>query len=238
MNPTLLVLAILFFSTLVRATFGFGDALVAMPLLALVVGVQTATPLVQLVAITIGLAIAGQTWRSIDLRITWRLILASILGIPVGLILLKTAPEALVIKGLGILLMAYGLYHLFRPQMPFLAGRWWAFGFGFLAGVLGGAYNTNGPPVIIYGTLRRWSPERFRATLQGYFVPTGLFILAGHGLGGLWTGRVLALYGLALPVVGLAVFTGNMLARRISAQRFARLIYIVLVGMGALLLVR
>ncbi len=52
MDATALVLVVLFCSTFIRATFGFGDALVAMPLLAMVVGLKTATPLVALVAST------------------------------------------------------------------------------------------------------------------------------------------------------------------------------------------
>ena len=47
--------------------------------------------------------------------------------------------------------------------------------FGFFAGILGGAYNTNGPPVVIYGSLRKWSPATFRATLQGYFFMAAFF---------------------------------------------------------------
>src|SRR5262249_25397617 len=46
--------------------------------------------------------------------------------------------------------------------------------FGFTGGVLGGAYGMNGPPLVVYGSLRHWSPEHFRATLQGYFLPASL----------------------------------------------------------------
>ncbi|RLD04929.1 MAG: sulfite exporter TauE/SafE family protein, partial [Chloroflexota bacterium] len=42
-STTLLVLAILFLSTFIRSALGFGDALIAMPLLAIVVGLQVAT---------------------------------------------------------------------------------------------------------------------------------------------------------------------------------------------------
>jgi hypothetical protein len=43
--------------------------------------------------------------------------------------------------------------------------------FRFEAGVLGGAYGMNGPPAVDYRALRRCSPQRFRATLQGSFLP-------------------------------------------------------------------
>ena len=106
-----------------------------------------------------------------------------------------------------------------------------------MAGVLGGAYNTNGPPVVIYGALRRWPPERFRATLQGYFLPTGLLILTTHGLAGLWTPQILQLYGLSLPLILTAIFLGGKLNQRISPGGFERLIYLSLLGLGFLLLV-
>ena len=51
------VLSILFLATLVRSTFGFGEALVAMPLLVNIVDFKTATPLVAMIACTISVAI-------------------------------------------------------------------------------------------------------------------------------------------------------------------------------------
>jgi len=87
---TVLVLLIILVSTLVRAVFGFGNALIAMPLLAMTpIGMKTATPLVALVATILSLVILVKDWRMIDLRSTWRLLVATIPGIPLGLILLK-----------------------------------------------------------------------------------------------------------------------------------------------------
>ena len=48
-----LILTILFISTLIRSTFGFGDALVAMPLLSLIIDIRLATPLVAVIALGI-----------------------------------------------------------------------------------------------------------------------------------------------------------------------------------------
>jgi hypothetical protein len=231
------VLAILFVSTLIRATLGFGNALLAMPLLALTVGLHTATPLVALASMTIAVLMLWGNWRSIDVRSAWRLILASLFGIPLGLLLLTSVPEHLVKALLGLLLVAFGLYNLFEFRLPTLSGRGSAYLFGFGAGVLGGAYNTNGPPVIIYGMLTGWTPEQFRATLQGYFFTSGILILFGHALAGLWTAAVLRLYLLSLPVVVLAVLLGNLLNRYIPPGRFNRIVYGVLIGMGILLIV-
>jgi hypothetical protein len=106
-----------------------------------------------------------------------------------------------------------------------------------MAGVLGGAYNTNGPPIIIYGVLTRWTPDQMRATLQGYFLPAGILILAGHGLAGLWTPEVLRFYAFTLPPVVLALLAGNRLSRKLPPGRFDKLVYGALVFMGVLLIV-
>lgn len=238
MLPTqtiLIVLAVLFVSTFIRSTLGFGDALLAMPLLALTVGIRTATPLVAFAASTIAAGILLGSWRQVDLKATWRLIVSTLVGIPLGLLLLRFAPETLVMRLLGTLLIAFGMYKLLAPQLPVLCSGGCAYVFGFFAGILGSAYNTNGPPVVIYSALQDWPPERFRATLQGYFFPTGLFILLGHGLAGLWTPQVFSLYAWALPGILLAVWLGGRLNQHIPPGRFDHVIYAALMVFGVVL---
>ncbi len=229
--------AILSISTFVRGTLGFGNALLAMPLLALMLGIRVATPLVALSSFTIAMLMLLGNWRDVELQSAWRLVLASFLGIPLGLWLLQGAPEALVKGLLGVVLVLFGLFNLTTLRLPRLTWKPAAFAFGFMAGVLGGAYNTNGPPIIIYGVLTRWTPEQMRATLQGYFLPAGILILAGHGLAGLWTPEVLRFYVLTLPLVVLALLAGSRLSRKLPPGRFDKLVYGSLVLMGVLLII-
>ena len=155
-----------FLSTFVRATFGFGDALIAMPLLALIIDIRTATPLVALVGNTIALLIFWKTWRSIHLKSAWKLVSSAVLGVPIGILLLKTAYVARIKFILGVVIIAFSVFELVRPKFHLEGEGKSPFLFGFLGGILGGAYNTGGPPVVIYGTLRRFPPDVFRATLQ------------------------------------------------------------------------
>jgi uncharacterized membrane protein YfcA len=233
----LTVFFILFISTFARSTLGFGDALIAMPLLTLVVGVKIATPLVAFMGTTIAATILWKNWRNVDVKAAWRLILSSLIGIPFGLLLLTVAPGDMVKIILGVVLILFGAYNLLRPQLAMLQNQHWAYVFGFVAGILGGAYNTNGPPVVVYGTLCRWPPVHFRATLQGYFLPTGFLILGGHALGGLWTRQVWQMYIFALPLIFAAIFFGGKLNQRIQPERFIQLLYAILIVLGLLLIV-
>ncbi len=237
-TTTLLVMGILFLSTFIRSALGFGDALIAMPLLAMIVGVQVATPLTAMGATTIAITILVRAWKKVDIKAAWRLVITTWIGIPVGIYFLKAAPELVVKSLLGITITGFGLYNLFVANLPHLLNENWAYLTGFIAGILGGAYNTNGPPVVIYGMLRRWDPEKFRATLQGYFLPTGLAILISHGLAGMWTQQVVNLYLYSIPVIITAVLVGGKVNKFIPQGKFDKIIYGFLVVVGVLLIIR
>ena len=232
------VVAVLCVSALSRGLIGFGNALVAMPLLALFCPIQIASPLVGMANLTGILVILVGNWRSVNLKAAWRLILACLVGIPIGLLFLKTADDTIVRFVLGAILIGYGLYNLISPKLPYLRNEALSWPFGLVSGILGGAFNSNGPPIVIYGGLRRWPPESFRATLQGVFLPTNLMVIASHAVAGLWTPDVLKLYAYSLPPMLLATLIGIRFGKRIPKEQFHRIVYGFLAAMGTLLIMR
>ncbi len=238
MTLVLPVVSILALSAFARGILGFGNALIAMPLMALVVSVQIASPVVALANLTGILIILAGNWRSVDFKAAWRLILGCLIGIPIGLYFIKNTNESLVRIILGVILIVFGLYYLISPRLPYLRGEGTSYACGLASGILGGAYNSNGPPIVIYGALRRWPPESFRATLQGVFLPTNLMVIAGHALAGLTTPTVLKLYAYSLPFMIGATILGIYLGKRIPQGQFNRIVYGFLVMMGVLLIVR
>ena len=231
----IIVVCVIFLSTLIRSAFGFGNALVAMPLLALVIGVKEATPLVALAGLVIALIMLIREWRELIWKDTLVLLISSMVGLPLGLLMLTAFPENIVRMFLGVILIGFGLYNLPGIQVPVMEKPALAVPFGFLAGILGGAYNTNGPPVVIYGVIRGWKKEAFRASLQGFFFVSSLMIVVGHALAGLWSGQILKDFIFSIPAVVLAVFLGEMIAKKITQENFNRVIYTFLILMGLLM---
>src|SRR6202020_3282904 len=180
------VLMVVFVATLIRSAFGFGEALIAVPLLALFIPLKVATPLSVLVSITIAAVVVVQDWRKIHVRSAGWLVVCSLFGIPVGLLLLTSIHQQGVKIVLAVLIIAFSIYSLFGRKPPELkndSGAW-LFGCGFAAGVIGGAFGMNGPPLVIYGAMRRWAAQHFRATLQAYFLPASLIGMVGYWLAG------------------------------------------------------
>lgn len=174
------VLTVIFVATLIRSAFGFGEALIAVPLLALLMPVEVAAPLAVLVSITVAVVIVLEDWHKVHFSSAWRLVMSTLFGIPLGLLLLTRVPGPVVKAILAVLIILFSTYCLLRRTPLELRDDRMAWLFGFVAGVLGGAYGMNGPPLVIYGTLRRWSAEHFRATLQGYFLPASVVGMAGY----------------------------------------------------------
>ena len=245
---TVSVLSILFIATLIRSAFGFGEALIAVPLLAFFIPLSVAAPLAVLVSITVAAIVVEQDWKKIHLASTGWLVFSTLFGIPLGLLLLMNSHQRLVKGALAVIIMVFAAYALFDqgvfggksngrgPLELKQDHRGWLLVCGFLAGVLGGAYGMNGPPLVVYGAMRRWSAQHFRATLQGYFLPASVIGMIGYWMAGLWTSRVTHYYLLSLPVTLVGVYAGRAINHRIQGEAFVKYLYFALAGIGAVLL--
>jgi len=235
---TAYMLLVIFVATLVRSVFGFGEALVAVPLLALRLPLKTAAPLAVLFSVTVALIIVIQDWRHVEFRSTGWLLGSTVVGIPVGVLLLARGNHRMLSAGLGILIVVFAVHALTRRKVRELGADnlGWLLGCGFCAGVLGGAFGMNGPPLAIYGAMRRWPAQRFRATLQSYFLPASALGLIGFLVAGLWNHDVTRYFLLALPCAVLAIVLGGFLNRRLRVDAFVRYVYLGLILVGAGLL--
>lgn len=201
---------------------------------------KVAAPLAVLLSITIAAIVVVQDWKQIHLRSTIWLVVPTLLGIPLGLLLLTSAGQRWVKAALASIVIAFSVFSLIGRRPPHLRAdsRPWLVACGFCAGILGGAYGLNGPPLAIYGAMRRWSAQQFRATLQGYFLPASMVGMSGYWLAGLWVSAVTHYYLLSLPIALPAVFLGRIINHRLRGDVFLRYVYLGLTGIGVLLLIQ
>lgn len=212
--------------------------MLAVPLLAICIPLKVAAPLAVLLSITIAAIVVAQDWKKVHWRSSAWLVLSSVAGIPLGLLLLAGGHQQLAKAGLALIIIGCSAYFLIG-RVPFHLqrdSRRWLLASGFCAGVLGGAYGMNGPPLAVYGMLRRWSPQHFRATLQGYFLVASLVGLFGYATAGILSATVSRYFVTSLPVVLVAILIGRALNRRLSGHGFFRVVYVGLVVIGAVLI--
>lgn len=229
---TVLLLVAVFMAATIQALTGFGFALVVMPLVTFALGLRDAAPLVALAALTLYTINLVRFRRSVDLAKVFRLAASSALGIPIGLWALATVDDSIIKPVLGLVVAAYAIYALLRLETSWVCPSLWLYPAGFLAGCLGGAYNTPGPPVILYASMRQWPRHEFRANLQTLFFINGVLVVAAHCVAGNLTPCVVTNYLIAVPTLLLGIFVGALLDPRIDRDRFRQLVAVLILLLG------
>ncbi len=233
MTEIILITVIIFLSSFVRSIFGFADALIAMPLLLMVTDLGLAAPLVALFSSVIAIGIIIKDIKSIKAIFDLPMLSVIILCIPLGTFFATIISEILINITLGLTLIVFALFKLFyKKTLKIKITNISKYIIAVLSGILGGAYNVNGPPIVIYGTISEWQPQEFRSRLQGFFLPTNLVICVTHYANGLWTERLFTNFSICLPFVGFAFLIGTYLNKRIKVETFNVTVYYLLLILG------
>lgn len=211
---------------------GFGVALVTMAMLPSVLGLQIATPLVALVAIALEFLMLIRYRASLKFRSISGLLLSSLIAIPVGVLYFRRLDEEIALIILGLVIVLYAVYALTGFRLPELKQPAWAWLFGLVSGLLGGAYNTSGPPVIVYGNCRSWSPQEFKSNLSGFFLAGSLVVVSTHWAGGNITSDVWFFFLLSLPALLIGFLLGQGMDRWLNPETFRRTVLVMLIVLG------
>jgi hypothetical protein len=161
------------------------------------------------------------------------LVLGSLLGIPVGIVILdRIHPEALKIMVAAVVIAA-SLVVYFAPRIrlerggvgsPLLAGA--------LSGMLRASTSMGGPPAVLYMLSRERQIEEFRSTLLAFFLPSSLLTVIGLTIAGRMTPEVLGTSAVALPALALGLLAGAWLRSRVQQEMFRTVVLAVLVFTG------
>jgi uncharacterized protein len=228
---------VIFVASFVMGLTGFGIALVAMAFLPWLMEPATAIIVLTIYALVFSLVVMVELRRHITPRPLVDLFVGTIVGTPLGVWLLASLPVSALNRLIGLVLVAVVVLEHYRA-LPALSGRGWALGAGFLAGVIGGAVGTPGPPVIVYATTQQWTPRTLKANIMTFFVVNQGVILLGYWWAGLLTRAVLTATAVfAAPAVAGALL-GIAAFGRLDAAVFRRIVFALLLVSGLLLLAR
>ncbi len=211
---------------------GFGSVLLSLPLLAMFLPIKTAIPLVSLLSWCMSLILIVQMRRHLQWPKIIPLLLAALPGIPVGVYLLKTMAPWVLELILGMVLVAFPVYHRYRRRGEKCPHGRWAYLAGFCSGCLGGSIGASGPPVIVYTALQPWPKDEIKVTLAGYFLISGLAVIAAQAGSGLITGRVMNLFWVGLPFLVAGVLGGSQCYGKITGESYRSVITLLILALG------
>lgn len=234
---------------LVQTIAGFGSALVIMPMLTYFIGIQSASTVMAIAGAAVTVAVLHQNRKGLRWAEAVPILIGSCTGIPLGTLALEALPAAPVVALLGVVLLAYALFRITlgnrfavetAPPQKNLSwtGRIPTVMVGLVAGLLGGAYATDGPPLVIYGAVKGWPKESFRSILQAVFLVDGVLIVVCHGAGGLVSTDVITYSAYGIPGMLAGLGAGMWLDRRISHEVFHKVLLVFVVLLGIALIAR
>ncbi|MBV6488152.1 MAG: sulfite exporter TauE/SafE family protein [Pseudorhodoplanes sp.] len=220
--------AIAVISGIVRGFSGFGSALIYIPLMAAVYEPLAAAVTFVMIDVATGIAFMLGIWR----RAVWREVLplaaSAILAAQFGALILQYADPVVLrwaisaLVGLIVAILASGWRYHGRPHLAVTVAV------GLFAGVLGGAAQISGPPIIIYWLGSMQDVAIVRANLIAYF---GLFsagsviTYAAHGL---ITVKLVALSVLLGPMHVLSMWAGSKTFSLASSAAYRRVAFVII----------
>lgn len=218
---------------------GFGSTVLSMPLLAQMLPLKFAVPLMLLLDITAFALFGARFRRGIRYdEIGW-LSAFMLAGMALGLTLLIRVPEQRLLAGLGLFVLAYAAYGLTRRGVAVALARAWCAPIGLVGGALSAMFGTGGVLFAIFNSGRIRDKGELRATNAAMIMASSIVRVVLFGLTGLLSQDGLFVSALLLaPAVIAGVLIGNRLHTSVPAAAVVRAVYLLLVVAGISLLMR
>lgn len=227
---------IVFLANVVEGITGFAGTMLAMPAAMLLIGVDEAKIILNMVAILVSVNIAVRNYRDMDKKQAGKLIVLMVLGMAVGVRLYEMLPARMLMSAYGILIILIALRGLFKKKERELH-KGMLICVVLLAGVIHGMFLSGGSLLVIYAVAVLKDKSVIRATLAPVWIVLNGMMLARNVMEGKVDAGLLRLTGICVMPVIFALLLGQMLHKRIKQEFFVKLTYVLLVISGCMLLV-
>ena len=238
MDSYLVVSGILFFSAFVMGLVGFGFGIISVPLLSLTVSPKNAIPFIIVFAWLTNIISLVKYRSCVPGKIVHRLALGAIIGVPVGVFILKSLNDPLLRTLLGIVTVVYVIANFFEVSLSRINfhDRYGPF-FGFASGCLTGAFGAGALPVLAF----LWGKDLDKKNWKGFFHYYWLFTLSSMlfvtGYFDLLNLEILMSCFVYLPVVVAGLLFGYMVFNIVRPDYFRKFVLLVVLFVGVNLIV-
>jgi len=221
----------------VQTVAGFAGGLFALPIILQVIPMQEAVAYLSVFLCLFSILLVYKTWPEIDKKTVKELSLGIVVGLAVGVIILKLGSPDILKRLLGVFILLFVGYHFLKKKKIRIPGGSGLF-FGLAGGVFSGMFSAGGPTYVMYVYNKIDGAAVFRATLIGILSITNILRLPMLVVSDILTVDILTNSLMILPFFVLALFFGNKLYTKINAHTFKNILMILLVVSGLSLLIR
>lgn len=238
MDPFLsyaLLALIILFASFVRGAAGFGLAMTAMPLLNLFMPYLDTVILAVYLNLMFSVVHLIRSRGSITRQNLILTLIFGIIGVTIGVIILKGVDQNLLKTIAGIIIILFGFSILAGLQLR-VKNKSIAFSSAALAGgILAGSASIGGPAaaIILGGTDMK--QEKFRYAMSVFFLVTYLYSAIMYGATGLLSGNNIKMVLFSLPFMAVGLIAGDKIAGKLNRKVFQRMVLILLIITGSII---
>jgi uncharacterized membrane protein YfcA len=239
MSPWLAVALAVVAGSAVKAVTGMGLPPVALPVLAMFVGVEDAVVIMALpTVVTNGALVTGNWEHRRENPVLGRMVALSAAGGIAGAWLLTNLDERAIAFAMGALVLAYVATRMRRngAALSIARARRWSTPVAVGGGVLQGATGLSGPLFGSFLHAQALRPPVFVFSIASLFQFSALAQLVTLAALGRYDGHLLALSSLASALALAVVLVVRPFAARVPLRAFDSLVMVVLVGSVAKML--
>lgn len=238
-----LVILVVFLTHVQEGITGFGCTVLALPFVVLLLGLETAVPVLVMLAWVLSVCIVAESWRKIVWSEYGKIVGLAAIGLPVGIWFSHAMPEVILRWILAVFMISIGIHGLWCQAVKEKVvkmnarTRWLVRGFIPLGGVIQGAFGSGGPLVVIYATRVLHDKSVFRVTLCLTWLTLNSILLGQWAVRSMIDVRMLSIVAMCLPFTLLGMFIGNKAHYQVSEVTFRRIVYSVLAASGLALII-
>ncbi|MBQ7541784.1 MAG: sulfite exporter TauE/SafE family protein [Clostridia bacterium] len=243
MGRQLLFLLVVFLTNVIQCVTGFAGTVLAMPFSVLLVGYDTAKPVLNVLGLLASVYVVCFCLRQIDRRELLKMTGVMLLGLVAGMALKPyVAGDPTLLYGLlGAIVIAFAVMNAAKLLMHKEDVRLPAPVSALLlvsAGVVHGLFVCGGPLLVTYASGRLQSKDAFRGTLSAVWILLNGILFGADLAAGSFTPDVVRLTAFSAAALAAALVVGSFVAKKLSRKAFLYLTYILMLISGVSLFLK
>ncbi len=240
----ILFFIVVFVSNVIQSITGFAGTVLAMPFSLMLVGYNTAKPILNVLGIVVSLGVIGLNHKSLNKKEFIKIIVIMLVGMVVGTFITRQfeVSAGLLYKLLGVIViifMCIGVFNSFsekyRKKKKETNEKTSVLAYIVLvaSGIVHGMFICGGPLLVVYASEKLKGRDEFRVTVSAVWVVLNTILLFGDIKAGYFNSKLLILLGICIALLFGALWVGNIIFRHINKKWFMILTY-VLMGISGL----
>ncbi|MEG2656822.1 MAG: sulfite exporter TauE/SafE family protein [Clostridium sp.] len=226
---------IVLLTNIIQGITGFAGTVLAMPFSIMLLGIEIAKPVLNILTIVACLIIVLKSYKHIIWKEFLKITFIMLMGVFIGEYIYNIFPVDTLLTIYAVFIIVIALKGMFIKKEHDL-NETILIGIILGAGVIHGMFISGGPLLIIYAVKRIKDKESFRATLSPVWIVLNTYILIRQSIGGIITYDILGIVLITIPALIIGVIIGNRLAEKMSQETFLKLSYVLLLISGVSLI--